>query len=72
MQETQEMRVQSLDWEDALEKEMATHSSVLAWKFYGQRSQVGSSPRGRNELDVTDHSTTCCSVVKKIYVVRIK
>ena len=28
----QETRVQSLGWEDPLEKEMATHSSVLAWK----------------------------------------
>ena len=28
-----EIRVQSLDWEDLLEKEMATHSSVLAWKI---------------------------------------
>ena len=28
----QEMRVRSLDQEDALEKEMATHSSILAWK----------------------------------------
>ena len=28
-----ETRVQSLGWEDALEKEMATHSSTLAWKF---------------------------------------
>ena len=25
--------VQSLDWEDLLEKEMATHSSILAWKI---------------------------------------
>ena len=31
MQETQDMRAQSLGWEDALEKEMATHSSILAW-----------------------------------------
>ena len=30
MQETQ---VQSLGWEDSLEKEMATHSSILAWKI---------------------------------------
>ena len=30
MQETQ---VQSLGWEDALEKEMATHSSILAWRI---------------------------------------
>jgi len=27
-----ETRVRSLGWEDALEKEMATHSSTLAWK----------------------------------------
>ena len=33
MQETQEMRVRSLGWEDPLEKEMATYSSVLAWKI---------------------------------------
>ena len=26
-------RVQSLGWEDCLEKEMATHSSILAWKI---------------------------------------
>ena len=26
-------RVQSLGWEDPLEKEMATHSSTLAWKI---------------------------------------
>ena len=28
-----ETRVRSLDWEDLLEKEMATHSSVLAWRI---------------------------------------
>ena len=28
----QEMRVPSLGWEDALEKEMATHSGILTWK----------------------------------------
>ena len=28
-----ETRVQSLVWEDPLEKEMATHSSILAWKI---------------------------------------
>ena len=30
MQETQ---VRSLGWEDPLEKEMATHSSILAWRI---------------------------------------
>ena len=29
----QETWVQSLSWEDPLEKEMATHSSILAWKI---------------------------------------
>ena len=33
MQETQEMPVPSLGQEDPLEKEMATHSSILAWKI---------------------------------------
>ena len=33
MQEIQEMRVQSLDWEDPLKKGMATHSSILAWEI---------------------------------------
>ena len=33
MQETQETRFQSLSLEDALEKEMATHSSILAWEI---------------------------------------
>ena len=30
---TQETQVQSLGWEDALKKEMATHSSILAWEI---------------------------------------
>ena len=29
----QEMPIQSLGWEDPLEKEMATHSSILAWEI---------------------------------------
>ena len=29
----QETRVQSLHWEDPLEKEIATHSSILAWRI---------------------------------------
>ena len=32
MQEMQEMWFRSLGWEDPLEEEMASHSSVLAWK----------------------------------------
>ena len=52
MQETQ---VQSLGWEDPLEKEMVTHSSSLAWKkSHGQRSLVGYSPCGRKESDTIE------------------
>ena len=36
--------VQSLGWEDPLEKEMAIHSSTIAWKIHGQRRLVGYSP----------------------------
>ena len=50
MRETQ---VRSLGGEDPLEKEMATHSSILAWKFHEWRSLVGYSPWGRKELDMT-------------------
>jgi len=33
MQETQERKAQSLGWEDSLEKGMATHSSIPAWRI---------------------------------------
>ena len=46
--------VQSLSWEDPLEKEMATHSSILAWKFHGWRSLAGYSPWDRKESDTTE------------------
>ena len=46
-------QVPSLDREDPLEKEMATHSSILAGKFHGQKSLVGYSPWGCKESDTT-------------------
>ena len=50
MQETQ---VQSLGWEDTLEKEMAIHSSILAWKIPwteepGGLKSMGSQRVGHN------------------------
>ena len=48
MQETQ---VQSLSWEDPLEEEMATHSSILAWRIPGTESLVSYSPWGHKESD---------------------
>ena len=38
----------------AMEKEMATHSSVLAWRIPGTGSLVGYRLRGRTELDTTE------------------
>ena len=38
----------------ALEKEIATHSSVLAWRIPGTGSRVGCSLWGRTELDTTE------------------
>ena len=49
-----ETHVRSLGWEDPLEKEMATHSSILVGEFHGQRSLVGYSARGRKEWDTTE------------------
>ena len=40
----QETQVRSLVWEDPLEKEMATHSSILAWRIPRTEEPVGYSP----------------------------
>ena len=48
--------VWSLGQEDPLEKEMATHSSILAGKFHAQRSPRGYSPWSWKELDTTEHT----------------
>ena len=53
MHKTQEMRVQSLGQEDALEKEVATHSSILSGEFCGERSLLSYSPWRQKESDVT-------------------
>ena len=53
----QEMQVGSVSWEDTLEKEMATHCSILAGKFHGQRSLAG-----HKESDTTEHASIVSSV----------
>ena len=40
--------------EDPLEREMATHSSTLAWKIHGWRSLAGYSPWGLKESNTTE------------------
>ena len=46
--------VQSLGQEDLLEKEMATHSSILAWNISWTEDPVSYSAWGCKELDMTE------------------
>ena len=55
MQETQEMQVWSLGWEDPLEEGMATHCSSLTWRIPRTEEPGELQPMGRNELDATEH-----------------
>ena len=54
MQEAQETWIQPLGWEDTLEQEMATHSSIIAWETpwteEPHRLQSMASPRVRHDL----------------------
>ena len=49
-----ETQVQFLVWEDPLEKQMATHSSILTWRSHGQKSLEGYSSWGSKESDTTE------------------
>ena len=53
----QEKWVQSLGWEDPLEKGMATHSSILAWRIQWTEELAGYSPWGCKESDMTEWLT---------------
>ena len=50
MQETQ---VRSLDWEDILENEMATHSCILAWRIPWTEEPGRLQSMGSQESDMT-------------------
>ena len=54
MPAVQETQVQFLGQEDPLEKEMATHSSILAWRIPWTRNLAGYSPWGRTESDTAE------------------
>ena len=54
----QETWVPSLGWEDPLEKEMATHSSILAWRIPWTRGAwAGYSPWSPKESDMAERLT---------------
>ena len=52
----QEMQVQSLGWEDPLKKEMATHSSILAWKIPWTEEPGGLPSMGSQRINWTQLS----------------
>ena len=49
----QDMQVWSLDGEDPLEKEMANHSNILAWKTPWTEESGGLQSMGLQESDMT-------------------
>ena len=54
MQKPQELQAWSLGWEDPLEVETATHSSVLAWRLPWTEEPGGLQSMGSQELDMSD------------------
>jgi len=54
MSTMQQTRIQSLGWEDPLEKEMAIHSSTIAWKIPWPEEPGRLQSMGRKESDTTE------------------
>ena len=59
MHEDKETQVFSLGWEDPLEKEMATHSIVLAWKIPWMEELGGPHSMGSR---LSMHTRTCTNI----------
>ena len=62
MQETQEKWVGFLGREDPLEKEIETHSSILAGEILCIEEPGGLQPRGCKQLDTTEHTCIRSSI----------
>ena len=52
----QEMQVLSLGWEDPLEEEMATHSSILAWRIPWTAEPDGQQSMGSQRVEHSDQA----------------
>ena len=58
-----ETQVRTLDWEDPLEKKMATHSNILSWRTPWTRGAWWATVHGiAKELDTTEHTSTLQSI----------
>ena len=66
-----ETRVRALGWKDPLEKEMATHSSTLAWRIPWMEELGGLQSTGRKESDTTErlHFTSLHLYLHKLHLV---
>ena len=67
------MQIRSLGREDPLEKEMATHSSILAWEIPWTEEPGGLQSLGLQKLDMSSqlnnnkqHILTCCDYKPKM------
>ena len=63
----QETWVQSLGQEDPLEKDMATHSSILDWRILWTEKPGGLQSIASKELDVTEVTYHAHKVVYSLY-----
>ena len=61
---TQVTQVWSLGQEDHLEKDMATHSSILAWRIPMERGAWRAAVNGVTEADMTEHAHSLLIVIK--------
>ena len=59
-----------LGWEDPLEEDMATHSSILAWRIPSERKLEGYTSWGCKELDMTEQLNTARNNLLKIYILQ--
>ena len=79
MQETEGTRIQSLGWEDPLEEEMVTHTSILVWKIPWAEDPGGLQSLGlwrvRHDWTCTHYSSPpdqlCSSIIRLLSVPRI-
>ena len=67
-----EPQVQSLGWEDSLEKEMATYSSILAWKIPWTEEPVGYTLHGvaKSWTRLSDYTFTFIGYIWQLWELR--
>ena len=68
----QKIWIPSLGWEDPLEKEMATHSSILAWRIPCTEESGGLQSMGRKESDTTEQLTLSLYCLYRFFQVEME